>query len=436
MFPIRRTVCTLCFLTPGLLVFAPLATAQTTTLPAPIADQEIALQGTILSLNAAQKTLVIEATAWFKPDQAAKTLRKIAPSKRKSIVLAPKARLIDWDTDDPIAFKSLGEGDEVTVTGLEMGAGKPFQARLVAWKGGPGKGDEDMGDLPDTPRPKLAPGIAAILPAPQSVSEATISITDLGFKAPKDVMFAPNAKDPALYFRYQLDGKGVKGLARWLFRTGNEGVFDFKGLEGPNGQKVPVAHQETMDQAGIIAPGPLDPQWKTITAVFELLDPKAPDDAAGAFATPLVLDKLPIPAPGATVPITREFTTPRGTKVTLESIVATPAKDKGQPETRFNFRIEKPASIPDLKVDVNLWEMRADGLKIPYHTGGSGSIEATGWHAEMHSLAPAGAKELLAKFSINESAPSLKKRDWVHTLRFEIPVAAALALLGEKKAAP
>lgn len=375
---------------------------------------EIALEGTLESLDVVKNSLVLRATSFTGVSGASKPLPQ---PKSKAIQLDETTQFVELGGLKNLSLGDLEKGQQIRVVGRET-AGKSFAARLIAW----------TALDPRTPRQK-----APFLPAPQTQNGMTLRILDAGFT--KSIFARDNEEDKRLdfYFSYTLPD----ALARQSGSAEGTPEADlqtrFLQVSGPNGEPVSSYYEQpqrdgngSQDSQGvrIVSSWKVNPAWKYLVAEWETLDPNAPSDAAGRFESTLAFDKVAVPPQsGQKMPVDVKKTTARGSTITLKSVrveKADPAKFR-EANTYFDFEIAAPLAVPDMTVELDLKSIE-DENGIPWSYQYRNNLNGL----SVQLAPPPGTTMMAPTLKIKESAPSLKKREWYRRFRVEIPVAALL----------
>lgn len=404
--------------TPQIGIAAPLKTAPTASIPR---AGEIALDGTVESLDVIQNTLTLRATSFSVGSGATK---KLAQPKLKAIGLGEATQWLESSGLKNLSLGDLDKGMEIRVVGREI-AGKTFAARLVSWRA----------PAPQLPLDPLTPRVKApFLPAPQTQKGITLRVIDAGWMSLAQMWSWESNRRPLFYFAYNLPGAsdGQPDSAGWVTSVAARGTKLLR-VSGPNGEPVSVSSSGMMEREGggygatRAALSGVRPAWKHIVAEFETLDPAAPADASGEFNSVVTFDKVPVPPQNGekTAVADQEKTTMRGSKIRLQSVrIEKPAGgDKGR--TFFDFVITPSAKVADMKVNLDLDKMRDGDENVwNYNSWGSGG-------SEVHVDAVPGESDrfMAPSIKVRETAPSLKKRDWYRQFRVEVPVASFLQFM-------
>ncbi|RYG70621.1 hypothetical protein EON80_07440, partial [bacterium] len=120
---------------------------------------EILLSGTVESLDVVNSRLTITATSFTGASGATKALPQ---PKSKLIQLGNATQFLESSGLKNPSLGDLAKGLAVRVVGKELGAGKPFAARQLAWT-------SVAPVLP--PDPLTPPAVAAFLPPPQQAKD-------------------------------------------------------------------------------------------------------------------------------------------------------------------------------------------------------------------------------------------------------------------------
>lgn len=301
---------------------------------------------------------------------------------------------------------------------------KPLATRLVAWS------ENAPLDDPLTPLEK-----APFLPAPQTQGNVTFRIIDAGF-ASLAQLFPRSEKSmrPLFYFSYTLPGAPNAQIDKsgWETSAAQRNTRLLQ-VSGPNGEPVALASAlvPLPRDAGVyrgtqVAFNGVNPAWKNVIAEFEILDPKAPPDASGESNSVLSFETVPVPAKTEReIEVGKAVTTARGTKIVLQSLRADKPSDGEKGSSYFVFAVTPPANVPDMRVVLGMNGVKnQDGKPWQFTSWGSGGLQGGGIQLHVEAAPRQSDTSLTLGIKIEESAPSLQKRQWYRRFRVEIPVAA------------
>ena len=175
----------------------------------------------------------------------------------------------------------------------------------------------------------------------------------------------------------------------------------------------------------------VDPRWERVRVRFEVTAPGAPAAAHGSFAQEFPVE-LPIPQLGETTPLGISVTTERGTKVEIADIATKKPEMNGNGDrlsnvegtVTLNMSGQKPADVPDAKIDFSLGNYRIDGEE--WHPQNSGASRNADKMIARLQRPPARVKSLQATLTVSESAPQWVLSAYSGVVEFELPVAALL----------
>lgn len=405
---------------PFLLLFSWLLSGPVCAAPAPPTPLagEIALEGTIESLDVVKNTVVLRATAFATTAGAAK---KLPQPKIKAIQIGDATQFVESSGLKNLSLGDLEKGLPIRVVGKEV-AGKSFAARVVAWRA----------RAPQIPLDPLTPrAVAPLLPPAQTQNGITLRIIDAGWMSLAQMWpQSQNSTRPLFYFAYTLPGAsdGQPNSAGWQASVAERNTRLLQ-VSGPKGEPVTVNSSGPLEREPGIYGGTrtafsgVNPVWKFVVAEFETLDPSAARGASGEINSTLVFDKVPLPAKsGEKLAVGKTMTTARGTTVTLKTVRVGKHFAGDTDRTFFDFAVKSPPSIGDMKVELDLDSIKDENDTRWTYDGWGNS----GFEFSVKALPPAGSKTLTVGIKIKESAPSLQKRGAYRQFRVEIPVAAFL----------
>lgn len=405
---------------PFLLLFSWLLSGPVCAAPAPPTPLagEIALEGTIESLDVVKNTVVLRATAFATTAGAAK---KLPQPKIKAIQIGDATQFVESSGLKNLSLGDLEKGLPIRVVGKEV-AGKSFAARVVAWRA----------PAPPIPLDPLTPrAVAPLLPPAQTQNGITLRIIDAGWMSLAQMWpQSQNSARPLFYFSYTLPGAsdGGRNEQGWATSVAERNTRLLQ-VSGPKGEPVTVNSSGPLEREPGIYGGTrtafsgVNPVWKFVVAEFETLDPSAARGASGEINSTLVFDKVPLPAKsGEKLAVGKTMTTARGTTVTLKTVRVGKHFAGDTDRTFFDFAVKSPPSIGDMKVELDLDSIKDENDTRWTYDGWGNS----GFEFSVKALPPAGSKTLTVGIKIKESAPSLQKRGAYRQFRVEIPVAAFL----------
>ena len=379
---------------------------------------EIALEGTIESLDVVKNTFTLRATSSTATSGNAK---KLPQPKTQTIGLSNITQFLERSGIKNLSFADLEKGLSITVVGRQT-TGKPLVARVVTWNA----------PAPLLPLDPLTPHEKApFLPAPQTQKGIMLRIIDAGWMSPAQMWPGNDGKDrPLFYFSYNLPGEsdGIRNSAGWLTSVAQRNTR-LLWVSGPNGEPVKEHGSGLVEREGgvfgatRVAFSGVNPAWKSVIAEFETLDPSAPSDASGEFKSTHRFEKVPVPAKNGekTEVIGQEVTTTHGTKIVLKS-VRVERKEGEKGTTYFDFSVTAPSTVGDIKVSLDSNNVKNEnGDAWLYTSAGGGSNQV---HVEATPLE--GDQFFVLSINVRESAHSLQKREWYRRFRMEVPVAALL----------
>ena len=404
----------LSILSPQIALAAPVTTAPLTAKPR---AGEVALTGSIESLDVIQNRLTLRATGFAVASGATK---KLPQAKIKAIQLGDATQFLESSGIKNLSLGDLEKGVNIRVVGREV-AGKPFAARLITWRAPA----PELALDPLTPRVK-----APFLPAPQTQNGITLRVIDAGWMSLSQMWPWENSRRPLFYFSYNLPGEsdGKPDGAGWMTSVAARNTKLLR-VSGPNGEPVSVVSTGMVEREGggygatRAALGGVNPAWKHVVAEWETLDPAAPADASGEFSSVLAFDKVAVPPQnGEKLEIGQEKTTKLGSKIRLQTVRLEKSANNGKGRTTLNFVITPPANVADMKVNLDLDKMRDEAESAwNYNSWGSGGSEV-----HVDAMPNPTDKFMVPSIKINEKAPSLRKANFYRRFRVEVPVASFL----------
>ncbi len=368
-------------------------------------DGEIALEGKIVGVDALKNEVQLDATAFQSREGKRQTFPKAKP---KTLLLSPKTQLFDERTEAAATLRDLKIGATIRATGRDGGSGKPFALRLLRWS------STEVPD-PDTPRP-----LVPLLPPSKTWKGVNVRVVDAGFK-PRAQLF-PGANMAPQQITWMMAVRGVSSDAvRFVGLQTPEGF-----IEHANGQAGWPLSDGTSANAFEFAE--VKPMWKSVRARFEVAAPGAPTDTRGEMSGEIPVE-IPVPSEtnGVLEPHTK-WKTPRGATIELARVEAVDATKR----LKIFWKWTPPKDAPDAHIFFNLGSLKTGdepiygaGMSVGGNDGQRGRVE------EEIGILPRG-KTLSGNLLVHGFAPSWRKSEFLHTIEFELPVAATIAALPPK----
>ncbi|BCM92625.1 hypothetical protein IAD21_04507 [Abditibacteriota bacterium] len=288
------------------------------------------------------------------------------------------------------------------------------------------------------PDPDTPPAIAPLLPPPQKLGNYTLRIIDGGFKPGPALFQNEQNTRPVFFFAYTLkDSSHKSGDADSLEA---ERSLKLVRISGPDNQMLDSANEGPFprrngSESGMISAfHNVRPGWKSLTAEWELLDPKAPSSAKGEIETLLTFSNLPAPQQwDKTIPVNRTLVTPRGTKLTLES-VHTQKLPPNIPYKGTTFFSISSTSALGVKATFDVAGVKNDkGIPWKYSGWGKNTEGNVELALNVDTIPDPGAKTMTVTIKVTEKVPALQNRGAYYRFKQEIPVAALFKALPQIK---
>lgn len=380
----------------GSLAIFPAGTAQAQTTSLTISNDEILLEGRITVVDESHGEVQIEATAFELPSGHR---RELEPPKTKTIHVSDQTQFFDERTRLSASLHDLKVGLTVRVAGHDNGSGQPLSARVLHWRS-PGPAiPVSPSTSSETPSP---------LPESQTWHNIDLSVVDAGFKP---------------------DSHNIGEILNppWTLTVRSHSLerVNFVELQTP---EVPVTYSQSSDtklpdgsvERTFRFPGAqIDPRWPSMRARFEMMDKAAPPNAKGSFVTRLPAE-IPIPdKPNGVLEPHLSWTGPNEFKVEL---VRVEAKDE-EKHLKLEWKLTPLTENADAKAyldtisfqsgDKSLGDVQDDLF------GRSNGTNRT--VIEDFAMLPRGAP-LKGQIYLRVYASSLRKREFIHTVNFDLPI--------------
>ncbi len=363
-----------------------------------------------LTLRAGERALA----AGVVPRQSSlgQRVRRILDEKRRgaAFVARPLRALIGVAT--------LGA---IVVAVCAIGVNNRFDAQTIV--AGPLSANAPWHDFTGEPR-------LPFRPQSQTINGVTIRVLDAGWKLPE---WKQNENDfqKSLVVHYEVSGdkrklRAAKGkpLSEYVTSITPQDLYGFPAGNGYSWS------------SGSIEMSGLDPRQSAMPFEFEFLDPTAPPRATGKFQETLVFKNVPLPPKRDQVlHIGRSLTTSHGTRVFLEAVAVSSAKNSkffsNENKILMSAYSLPPAQTPDMAATLRFSDTNGMvGTKGEKVTGRWGN----GWTGidELGNLSNAvtltfdavpslKARSVNVRIEVVEEAPSLKQDKWFRHFRFQLP---------------
>ncbi|RYX82816.1 hypothetical protein EON83_17775 [bacterium] len=408
MKPLIPLVCSLA-------LFGCLANAQTQTLPPNAAvaatalkTGEIALEGEIKAINGATGEITILATAFATPN-GSKTL---AEAKSKTLITTASTLFVDRRLGSAYSISDLESGLKVRVVGRDGGTGQPMRARILEWlsKESPFPAD------PDSPTT-----LNGLLPPPQDFRGVELRVIDGGFQPENHIFDWSKNRRPVFFIKYRVSAPPTVKKERPLYEWGN-----LKEVKAPDGTSIyssGAGSNTTAAGESYTRSFPrVNPQWKSVTTMWEVTSPEAGPNSNGRFKGQFQLaGDLPTREKPTSEPKTR-LETPHGTVFTLQSITC----DWEKKISTYVLSVEKPDDVSSPRVDTmlaGLTDEKNRNLKPGPSRQHATETQVT---FSIPAVPEEGAKEAHLSLDVTEQAEAWKQKDAYKTVEMELPVAALL----------
>lgn len=396
----------LCALTP-----CPRAWAQTPDKTELIAQQsavlqvgEVALEGEIRGINGATGEVTILATAFATPNGR----KELNPPKPKTLVTNGQTRLIDLRQGTIYGLGDLTIGLKLRAVGRDGGTGQPMNARALEWS-------SPVPTIP--PDPATPEPLRGLLPPPADSKGVRVRVVDGGFQ-PENKIFDWSKKTRPVYFlSYRVfeprEAKTTRPYYEWA---------RLLGVRAPDGQMLVGSGAGNTGAARVISFPKVNPQWKSVTAIWETTAPDANADSSGRSLNNYTLSG-PLPTrENPTVKPNTQVTTKRGVVLTLAAITCNWEKKT----TIYSVEYARPKEAPDAEISSDLSNVVDDqgrSLRVP---GAYLASTAKGVSIQMPGLPADDAKTVKLTLLVTEFDEAWKQKDAYSTLEVEVPVAALL----------
>ncbi len=389
----------------------PCAWAQTpdkTELSAPqsaaLQAGEIALEGEIRGINGATGEVTILATAFATPNGR----KELNPPKPKTLVTNGQTRLIDLRQG---TFYGLGEltiGLKLRAVGRDGGTGKPMNARVLEWSS----------PIPTIPPDPATPGpLRELLPPPADSKGVRVRVVDGGFQPENQIFNWSKKTRPVFFLSYRVfeprEAKTTRPYYEWA---------RLLGVRAPDGQMLVGSGAGNTGEARVISFPKVNPQWKSVTAIWETTAPDAGADSSGRSRSYYTLSgPLPTRENPATKP-NAQVITKHGVVLTLAAITC----DWEKKTTTYTVEYTRPKEASNADISSDLSSV-VDDQDRSLRVGGSfSSGTAKGVSIRMPGLPADDAKTVKLTLLVSEFDEAWKQKDAYSTLEVEVPVAALL----------
>ncbi len=365
---------------------------------------EIALEGEVRGINGATGEVTILATAFATPNGR----KSLNPPKPKTLVTNGQTRLIDLRQGTIYGLGDLTIGLRLRAVGRDGGTGKPMNARALEWS-------SPVPTIP--PDPATPTPLRGLLPPPADSKGVRVRVVDGGFQPENQIFNWSKNTRPVYFLSYRVfeprEPKTTRPYYEWAHLL---------GVRAPDGQMLVGSGAGNTGEARVISFPKVNPQWKSVTAIWETTSPDANADSSGRFRAPYTLSG---PLPTRENPVSKtnsQVTTAHGTVLTLTSIIG----DWDKKTTTYNIEWTRPKDAPNARIDSDIQNI-VDDQNRSLRAGGSYSTgTAQGVSVRMPALPEDGAKEAKITLLMTEFDEAWKQKDAYSTIEVEVPVSALL----------